>query len=68
MTVKQARALKPGDAVWWTDPDGDLSSRWLSIEHVQILGDFVEIVEPDGSCLQALPRELHHKEPGCAEV
>lgn len=71
MTVKEARDLKPGDEVLWTDPDdgGDPDrscTRWGAIKHIHIppmeesdgFDTIISITWCDDSCLEAYACEL----------
>jgi len=58
MNLNEVENLKSGDKVYWNDPDDGLCSRWYDIETIEIVGDIVSIVEPDGSHLSCFMEEL----------
>lgn len=58
LTPKEAKALKPGDTVYWIDPDGGSCSRTYFIETVEVRDDAVVIKEPNGSVLECPIVEL----------
>lgn len=60
MTFKDAESLKAGDQVYWADPDDDACSRVITIDYIEVKGDFVCIVEGDGSVVEAFPHELSY--------
>jgi len=59
MEKYQADTLKPGDQVFWSDPDEGLCSRWYKIKKILVVDqDLVVIEEPDGSRLECPASEL----------
>ena len=59
MSLREATALRPGDEVYWKDPDPDSDcSRHYTISEIEIKGDIVSIVDKDGDCLECFAREL----------
>jgi hypothetical protein len=61
MTREQAETLRPGQVVYWNDPDKGLASRAYTIASIQHGADDSDptvIVEPDGSELGCYPDEL----------
>ena len=60
MTKKQAKALQPGDQVYWSDPDEGTCSRLLTICSIDFKedGNVVEIMEPNGRVVECYVREL----------
>ena len=68
MSPSLARALRPGDAVHWTDPDAGLCSRSIVILEVTVEGDddldpAVAIIGQDGSELECFASELSPVRP-----
>jgi len=59
MTTAEVKALKPGDNVYWQDPDDGLCSRTLTIRTIDASrDDFVVIEDTEGDELWATPAEL----------
>jgi hypothetical protein len=59
MTYEQTKLLKPGDRVYWTDPDGNLTSRDMVIATIDASReDCISITTPNGGEIQCLPSEL----------
>lgn len=64
MTLEQVRKLRPGDSVYWHDPDEGLCSRVYKIGTIEIINDdyeddaFISISEPFGSEFECYPWEL----------
>jgi hypothetical protein len=58
MTIAKAKKLQPGDEVFWNDPDDGACSRVYKIQTIEINGNVVTIMEPDGSVLECYAREL----------
>lgn len=58
MSIKQARSLRPGDEVHWTDPDLGLGSRTYTIQTIRIRGDIVNLTDVDGDSLECYVWEL----------
>lgn len=58
MTVADAKKLRPGDQVFWNDPDEGACSRVLTIRAVEVCGNVVCIMEPNGSEVECYAREL----------
>jgi hypothetical protein len=63
MNLSEIQQLKVGDKVWWNDPDDGLCSRWYEIAEIEIVGDIVSIIEPDGTHLSCFFEELSLQEP-----
>jgi hypothetical protein len=64
LTAAQIDALRPGDTVRWTDPDGGLCSRYVVIKAVErIDADTVRLEDVDGSVLEACVAELSEAQP-----
>jgi hypothetical protein len=61
MTADQVAKLKPGDKVFWHDPDEELCSRVLTIKHITIDGeDSALISDVGGSDLGVLFDEINY--------
>jgi len=66
MTAKEAKKLRPGDEVFWNDPDDGACSTYLSIQTIEVFGtDLIElgdpvvvICEPSGGCVECYASEL----------
>lgn len=58
MTLKQAKTLKPGDIVFWEDPDGGSCSRNYTIKTVSVTGNIVSIEDETGDGIGCYAREL----------
>jgi len=58
MKIAEARKLKPGDEVFWNDPDGGVCSRTYKVKSVEFDGPYVTIEDVDGSVLDCYAREL----------
>ena len=59
MTIKDVKNLQTGDEVFWTDPDDNLTSRYLTIQEIEIVGDDVfKITAKDGDYLEGYLWEL----------
>ena len=58
MTHKQVKQLRPGDAVYWQDPDDGLCSRTLDIASITVIGETVQITDTDGTYLECYADEL----------
>jgi len=60
MTKANARKLRPGDQVYWNDPDNDACSRYYTIATIEVdmHSGMVKISEKDGSYLECWAREL----------
>ena len=58
MKIKQIAQLRPGDEVFWTDPDNGLCSRIYHIAHIEIKHDLISITDKDGSHLECFASEL----------
>ncbi len=43
--MSDLRKLKPGDRLWWNDPDGDTCSRWLTIKNITLREPFHVTIE-----------------------
>lgn len=52
------RSLKPGDEVFWTDPDNGACSRSYVIDGLTVNGDCVRIVDKSGDVLECFRHEL----------
>ena len=50
--------LKPGDEVFWTDPDAGICSRPLVISEIELKEDIVCITDKDGGYLECFSEEL----------
>lgn len=61
MTIKQATNLKPGDKVYWNDPDDGLCSRELTIERIQFNCEVVVITDTYGDVHNVFANELSIK-------
>lgn len=58
MTNRQAKSLKPGDEVFWADPDEGTCSHYLTIKEIEVREDMVKITDTDNQYLECLAREL----------
>lgn len=59
MTREEAESLRPGDRVWWDDPDNGACSREYVVESARVLpDDEVVLTSSDGSTLHAPLGEL----------
>lgn len=58
MSPEQVKRLKPGDRVYWNDPDGGQCSRVLTIAEIADRFDMFTIVDQDESVLECYPAEL----------
>jgi len=63
MTYKEAKRLRPGDKVYWNDPDNGTCSRYLTIKSINVYQDngldtTVSIMEPDGDVVVCFLKEL----------
>lgn len=59
MTRRQARTLRAGDEVYWTDPDGGRCSRSIIIGEIEVHEDGVAVItDKDGSVVECFLGEL----------
>ena len=63
MTFEEAKQLRPGDKVYWNDPDNSACSRYLTIKTINVYPDegpvtVVSIMEPDGDVVVCFLKEL----------
>jgi hypothetical protein len=58
MTATEAKNLKPGQEVFWKDPDDGACSKYLTIKEIEVRDDMVRITDEDGEYLECLPSEL----------
>lgn len=59
MRIETIKKLKPGDEVFWNDPDEGTCSRMLKIHSIKIVPpNVVHIEEVDGSYVEVFAREL----------
>jgi hypothetical protein len=63
MTVEQIRQLRPGDEVFWNDPDQGLCSRTVKVSAIEIYNEedgdcSMLITSPDGDDLACFASEL----------
>jgi hypothetical protein len=58
MKIHDAKKLRPGDEVFWNDPDDGACSRVYVIQTIEVNGNVVTIMEPNGSTLECYAREL----------
>lgn len=58
------QSLEPGKRVYWTDPDGGICSRVLTIGSIRFQGDMFTVEEQDGSVVEGLLPELSIFCPG----
>ena len=58
MRIFEIKKLHQGDQVYWEDPDEGSCSRLLAIQTIEVNGNIVTIMEPDGSVVEAYAREL----------
>ena len=58
MTLSEAKDLRPGDEVYWTDPDDGKCSGYWQIKSVQVRGTIVTIQDLDDSVLDCFAPEL----------
>lgn len=58
LTIAQAKKLKQGDRVYWTDPDDGICSRLLVIQEVNVTTGVVKITDTLGGYIECWPREL----------
>lgn len=58
MKISDVRKLHQGDEVYWEDPDEGRCSRVLKIQTINVSGNVVSIMEPDGSVVECYAREL----------
>lgn len=58
MKLDDVLSLRPGDAVFWNDPDAGLCSRAIIVHMIDVRPDRVEIVDPDGDVLECYPEHL----------
>lgn len=65
MKMRELNKLKPGDRVYWNDPDQGVCSRFYLIKNIEVTDDSddVCIEEPDGSFLECYSHELSLEEP-----
>lgn len=67
MRPSQISNLKPGDRVFWNDPDDGACSREYKISSIESFRNghecVVRITEENGSCLECLADELEPPEP-----
>lgn len=58
MDKQTAQNLTTGDEVFWTDPDDNICSRYLTIQSIEIVGDVFRITAKDGDYLEGFISEL----------
>lgn len=59
MRIDKAKKLRPGDEVFWNDPDEGLCSRTLKIHSIEFVPPNVfKIEEVDGSYVEVYAKEL----------
>lgn len=56
------KVLKPGDSVWWNDPDEGACSGILKIQAIDFDADSVRITTPTGRVVEAYEWELEEME------
>ena len=58
--LNEVKNLYPGDQVYWNDPDDDQTSRYYTIQHIEVLeeSESVKITDKDGSELECYIHEL----------
>lgn len=58
MTAEEAKQLRPGDEVFWRDPDDGACSRHITIARIRINDDIATIVDHRGGVLDCFLSEL----------
>ena len=58
MDLREVRDLRPGDEIFWNDPDEGLCSRYITIQEIDLEGDMLCILDKDGGYLECFPHEL----------
>jgi hypothetical protein len=64
MTVEEAKTLRPGDEVYWNDPDEGVCSQLIIIQRCDVLAAYtgddaiLSITGQDGEELECLASEL----------
>lgn len=59
MTLEQTKLLRPGDKVYWNDPDDGICSRMYFIMFVSVHEDGVVLItDINGSSLECFAEEL----------
>ena len=64
MTLKEVQQLRPGDEVYWRDPDGGKCSRHYTIQQISLMPGntdndvIVSITDVDGDTLDCFSYEL----------
>jgi hypothetical protein len=58
MEKPEALNLRNGDQVYWTDPDGGICSKYITIQSISITGDVARITDMDGEYLECYVHEL----------
>ncbi len=60
MMLSQIRKLRPGDEVFWNDPDGGKCSRVYKVQSIEMRVSVctVIIVDVDGSTVECFAGEL----------
>jgi len=58
MNSTVAMKLRPGDDVFWNDPDEGMCSRTLTIRQIKVAGTVAEIETDDGDMVVCFVKEL----------
>jgi hypothetical protein len=58
MTEKELMELKAGEEVYWTDPDNDECSGYLTIGHICVDDEIVQIRTQQDTYVECLLEEL----------
>lgn len=63
--MSELKKLKPGDRVYWNDPDSGVCSRSYNIKFIEVTeeSDIICIEDVDGSYLECYMRELSLEVP-----
>jgi hypothetical protein len=60
MLISEVKKLKPGDEIFWEDPDGGECSRVLKIKAIRLTRNVVHITETSGAYVECFARELRY--------
>jgi hypothetical protein len=68
MEIDQLRKIRPGDTLYWRDPDGDACTRTLTVKSLTLADDAgddspVTVEEPSGAVVECSPGELYSHVP-----
>jgi len=58
MTNQEAKEIKPGDMVFWNDPDEETCSKLMTVKKIVIVGDVIKLTAMNGDYLEGYAEEL----------